>query len=116
MRLVSVVTNTRSPAFVRSMISLKTSSTCVVAGRTSTSGSTSPVGRTTCSTICELLDNSHAAGVADTKTDRRILRSNSSNRSGRLSSADGNRNPYITSVSLREWSPLYIPPNCPIMT
>ena len=39
-------------------------------------------------------------------------RSNSPNCSGRLSSADGRRNPYSTSVSLRERSPRYIAPIC----
>ena len=38
--------------------------------------------------------------------------SNSSNLSGRLSSADGSRKPYSTSVSLRERSPRYIAPIC----
>ena len=37
---------------------------------------------------------------------------NSSNWSGRLSSADGSRNPYSTSVSFRARSPLYMPPIC----
>ena len=114
--LVSVVIKTRSCFLTRSRISSSTSSTCVVAGRTSNSGSTKPVGRTTCSTICELFSSSYSAGVAETKMLRRILRSNSSNRSGRLSKAEGSRNPYSTRVSLRERSPRYIACNCPIKT
>ena len=50
MRLVSVVTSTRSPCLTRRLTSDIRSSTWLVAGRTSISGSTSPVGRTTCST------------------------------------------------------------------
>jgi hypothetical protein len=50
MRLVSVVISTRSPLSTVMRISCSTSSTWWVAGRTSTSGSTRPVGRTTCST------------------------------------------------------------------
>jgi hypothetical protein len=41
--------------------------------------------------------------------------SNSSNFSGRLSSADGRRKPYSTSVVLRDRSPLYMPPSWPII-
>ena len=55
-------------------------------------------------------------GVADTKTHCRTLDSNSSKRSGRLSSAEGRRNPKFTRFSLRERSPLYMPPSCPIVT
>src|SRR6058998_3493184 len=50
MRLVSVVTRTRSLRFSRRRISCNRSSTCPFTGRTSTSGSTSPVGRMICST------------------------------------------------------------------
>ena len=49
MRLVSVVTSTRSPMAMRLCASLSRSSTWVRTGRTSTSGSTRPVGRTTSS-------------------------------------------------------------------
>ena len=49
MRLVSVVISTRSPIATRNVISPSTSSTCVPTGRISTSGSISPVGRTTSS-------------------------------------------------------------------
>jgi hypothetical protein len=52
MRFVSVVTSTRSCFFTRRLISESRSSTCEEAGRTVTCGSMSPVGRTTCSTIC----------------------------------------------------------------
>ncbi len=53
MRLVSVVTSTRSSTATRLWISESRSSTWVEAGRTSTDGSTSPVGRTTCSTTSD---------------------------------------------------------------
>ena len=42
----------------------------------------------------------------------RVIASNSSNLSGRLSSAEGRRKPCETSVSLRARSPRYIPPIC----
>ncbi len=50
MRLVSVVTSTRSPILMRSSISSSKSSTWLVLGRTSISGSNKPVGRMICST------------------------------------------------------------------
>ena len=50
MRLVSVVTSTRSLRAVRWRISCSRLSTCPRTGRTSTSGSIKPVGRTICST------------------------------------------------------------------
>ncbi len=93
MRLVSVVTSTRSLRATRRLISDSRSSTCVAAGRTSSTGSTSPVGRTTCSTTCPACVRSYSAGVADTKIVCGSRRSNSSKRSGRLSSADGSRKP-----------------------
>ena len=92
------------------------SSTWVTAGRTSICGSTSPVGRTTCSTTWPLCSRSKSAGVADTNTVCGMIRLNSSNRSGRLSSAEGSLNPYSTRFSFRERSPLYIPPICGIVT
>ena len=116
MRFVSVVTSTRSPASVRSRIRDSRSSTCVLAGRTSTCGSTSPVGRTTCSTTAPACCSSYGPGVADTNTACGAIASNSSKRRGRLSSADGSRNPYSTSVSLRERSPRYMPPSCGTVT
>jgi hypothetical protein len=93
MRLVSVVTSTRSLTCTRAVISDMRSSTWVDAGRTSICGSTSPVGRTTCSTTCPWCVRSYSDGVAETKTLRFIMPSNSSNLSGRLSSAEGRRNP-----------------------
>jgi hypothetical protein len=42
--------------------------------------------------------------------------SNSSKRSGRLSSAEGRRKPYSTRFSLRERSPRYMPPSCGMVT
>jgi hypothetical protein len=52
----------------------------------------------------------------ETKMTWRMRRSNSSNFSGRLSSADGRRKPYSTSVVLRERSPLYMALSWPIIT
>ena len=49
-RFVRVVTRTRSPLSTRCLISPTKSSTCPLVGRTSTSGSTNPVGRMICST------------------------------------------------------------------
>ena len=79
----------------------------------STSGSTSPVGRMICSTTtpCESR-SSKSPGVAERLIICGTSDMNSSNWSGRLSSADGRRKPYSTSVSLRARSPLYIPPIC----
>ncbi|CFP61013.1 Uncharacterised protein [Bordetella pertussis] len=54
--------------------------------------------------------------MADTNTHWRMRASNSSRRRGRLSSADGSRKPYCTRVSLRERSPRYMPPSCPMVT
>ena len=50
MRLVRVVTRTRSPFSARARISASRSSTWPFTGRTSIGGSMSPVGRMTCST------------------------------------------------------------------
>ena len=116
-RLVSVVISTRSPQETRSRISESTSSTWVATGRISTGGSTSPVGRTTSSMISSPASrSSYGPGVADTYTLRGARASHSSKRNGRLSSADGSRNPKSTSVSLRARSPLYIAPICGIVT
>ena len=61
--------------------------------RTSTIGSTMPVGRTICSTmLCDRV-RSHWPGVADTNTSWGVIDMNSSNVCGRLSSALGSRNP-----------------------
>src|SRR5437868_6558565 len=65
MRLVSVVTSTRSCTATRVRISDNKSSTCAVTGRTSISGSISPVGRTTWSMTTPLQrSNSYGPGVA----------------------------------------------------
>ena len=88
-----VVTKTRSPCSTRNLISDSRSSTCVLAGRTIIAGSINPVGRTTCSTTCPWCVFSYSAGVAETKMVCRSKASYSSNLSGRLSSADGSRNP-----------------------
>src|SRR6184192_1600577 len=89
MRLVRVVTSTRSFFFSRSRISCSKSSTWPFTGRTSTCGSTRPVGRMICSTTTppESLSSS-SPGVAETNRIRGTRRMNSSIRSGRLSSAE----------------------------
>ena len=51
---------------------------------------------------------SYVPGVAETKIICGASCSHSSNFSGRLSSAEGRRKPYSTSISLRERSPLYM--------
>ena len=113
MRLVSVVTSTRSSRSTRRLISESRSSTWV-RGRADLDLRVDQPGRPH-----DLLD--HAAGsararsrrgVAETKIVCGASASNSSKRSGRLSSADGRRKPYSTSVSLRERSPRYMPPSC----
>src|SRR5580700_9615146 len=67
MRLVSTVTRVRKPAAATWRTSPTRSSTWVRAGRTSTGGSISPVGRITCSvnTPPDSL-SSHGPGVAET--------------------------------------------------
>ena len=65
-----------------------------------------------CSTTAPPLSrSSYSAGVAETKITCPTRPLNSSNRSGRLSSAEGSRNPKSTSVCFRDRSPLYIPFN-----
>ena len=93
MRLVSVVTRTRWSLSTRRRISFMRSSICPSVGRTSTSGSISPVGRMICSAMLTLLASSNSPGVALTKMSCGTLSRNSSNRSGRLSSALGRRKP-----------------------
>ena len=56
--------------------------------------------------------SSDSPGVADTKIICGTSPMNSSNCSGRLSSADGRRKPYSTRVVFRARSPLNIPPIC----
>jgi len=70
MRLVSVVISTRSlTATRRADLGQPRSSTCVRAGRTSTCGSTSPVGRNHLLDHCEERSQLEGAdGVAETKT------------------------------------------------
>src|SRR5207245_6054859 len=51
-------------------------------------------------------------GVVETYTTCLTRCSHSSKFSGRLSSADGSRNPYATSTSFRDRSPKYIPRIC----
>ncbi len=64
MRLVSVVTSTRPPLSTVWLIWPTKSSTCPVAGRSTMSGSMSPVGRMICSTVFWLNPSSYAPGVA----------------------------------------------------
>ena len=54
--------------------------------------------------------SSKSPGVAETLIICGTSDMNSSNWSGRLSSAEGSRKPYSTRVSLRARSPLNIPP------
>ena len=72
-----------------------------------------PVGRMSCCTIWPLLrSSSYGPGVALMKMAWLTEPSNSSNVSGRLSSADGRRNPKSTRISLRVRSFLYMPTTC----
>ncbi len=71
----------------------------------------------TCSTnsppVCPI---SYGPGVADRYTVCPIRSWNSSHVSGRLSMADGSRNPWSTRVRLRDMSPSYMPPTCGTVT
>ncbi len=96
----------------RPLISATRSSIWPLVGRTITSGSMRPVGRTICSTTCVDISSSYGLGVADMNTTWFTCSMNSSNRSGRLSIADGSRKPCSTSVSLRDRSPSYWPCSC----
>src|SRR3546814_4495685 len=82
-----------------------------------TGGSTSPVGRITCSVktppVCSI---SQRPGVAETNVDCGRIASHSWKRNGRLSIADGRRKPYSASVVLRCWSPRDMPLTCPMVT
>ena len=94
MRLVSVVTSTRSRRSTRSRIACSRSSIWPRTGRTSIGGSVSPVGRTICSTTTPpARASSYGPGVADTKTVCPARASHSAKLSGRLSSAEGSRKP-----------------------
>ena len=68
MRLVRVVTRARSPRCTRCRISPRRSSICPAVGRTSTTGSSRPVGRISCSVSCAECSSSYGPGVAETKT------------------------------------------------
>ena len=95
MRLVSTVTSARKPLAAIWRTSPTRSSTCVRAGRTSTGGSISPVGRMTCSTKTPRASFiSQWLGVAETATVCGRMASHSSKRSGRLSMQEGRRKPY----------------------
>ena len=61
--------------------------------RTSTAGSTMPVGRTICSTTFDEWLRSNSPGVAETNRSCGVIDMNSSNFCGRLSSALGSRKP-----------------------
>ena len=69
-----------------------------------------------CSTTRAEHASSYGPGVAETKIACGTCSMNSSKRSGRLSIASGRRKPWSTSVSLRERSPLYMPPICGTVT
>jgi hypothetical protein len=100
---------------MRALASLIRSSTWVPTGRISTTGSIRPVGRTTCSVISSPASR-YSYGPAWPRRARGQRSSNSSKRSGRLSSADGRRKPNSTRVSLRERSPLNMAPICGMVT
>ena len=115
--LVSVVTSTRSSRSVRARISCTRSSIWPLVGLTTTSGSTRPVGRITCSTNSPPVRlSSYGPGVADRYTVWPIRSANSSQVSGRLSTADGSRKPKSTRLRLRDMSPSYMPPICGTVT
>ena len=105
--LVRVVTRILSPFSTRMLICSMRSSIWPLVGLTMTSGSVRPVGRTICSTTWVDCPISYADGVADRNTTWLTRSYHSSNRSGRLSAAEGRRNPWSTRVSLRERSPSY---------
>ena len=93
MRFVSVVTRTRWLLSVRFFISDTRSSIWLSVFRTSTWGSTSPVGLTSCSAIWKLRARSYWLGVADTNIAFLMYFSNSANFNGLLSNALGSLNP-----------------------
>ena len=66
-----------------------------------------------CSTTTPWLwSSSYGPGVADTKTTWPTRLFHSSKVRGRLSRAEGRRNPCSTSISFRERSPWYMPRTC----
>src|SRR5215218_3647771 len=89
--MVSVVMSTRSFLSVRFATSFNRSSIWFFVGRTSTSGSTRPVGRMICSTICSECSSSHGPVVAETQIIWFVFKSNSSHCKGRVSKALGIR-------------------------
>ena len=111
-RLVSVVTSTRSPFPAAARISPMRFSTWPFVGRRLISGSSSPVGRISCSATTAERSSSNGPGVAEAKTVWPVICSNSAKLCGRLSSAEGRRKPKSTSTCLRARSPLYMPPIC----
>ena len=110
MRFVKVVTRVRKPFAACLRISPNRSSIWPSTGRTSTSGSTRPVGRMICSATRLARFNSYSAGVAETQSIWGILASNSGNFKGRLSKAEGMRKPYSTKLVFRAKSPRYMAP------
>ncbi len=106
---VRVVTSARSPRATQVRSSSTRSATWPFRGRTSISGSTSPVGRMICSTTPFEIFRSNGPGVAETKTSSGTRARNSGNFRGRLSRQEGSRQPNSTRLSLRLRSPLYIP-------
>ena len=91
--MVSVVTSVRSLRSTRTLISFIRLSIWFLVSRTSTSGSTIPVGRTICSTIRGECERSYSPGVAETNTICGVIERNSANVCGRLSIALGKRKP-----------------------
>ncbi len=83
--LVRVVTSARSPLAIVFLTSSITSRVWPAIGRTSTGGSTSPVGRMICSAIRFETRCSYSPGVAETKITCRMYSRNSSHFRGRLS-------------------------------
>ena len=111
--LVSVVTSTRWSSSARTRISPTRSSIWPLVGRTTISGSIRPGRAARSARRPAWRPRSRTAlGVADRNTTWLTFSMNSSNRSGRLSIADGSRNPCSTSVSLRDRSPSYWPWSC----
>ena len=110
--LVRVVTRVRWSASTRAAIISRRSSICPLVGRTCTSGSIRPVGRTICSTTRLLFSNSQPPGVAETRRTCPTRSTNSSKRSGRLSAAEGRRKPCSMRVAFRLRSASYCPWSC----
>src|SRR5213078_780369 len=115
--LVKVVTSTRWPRNAVSRHSAIRSSTWFSVGRMMQGGSTSPVGRTICSTKTPPARSiSQRPGVAETNSVWPRIVSHSSNLSGRLSVQEGRRKPYSARQVLRVQSPPNMPPSCGTVT